>query len=52
MEGSDILANWITDIGGTVGGDIGNKVGEAEDVLGTIPGDKGGGSAAVSTLGR
>jgi hypothetical protein len=35
LEGSHVLANWATDIGGTVGGGCSDKAGKAEDVLGS-----------------
>jgi hypothetical protein len=41
--GSNILEHWATENGGAVGRGSGNKAGEAEDVLSTIPG--GGGSS-------
>ena len=50
-EGSNILANWTTDIGVAVDGGGGNKVGEVEDVLGTIAGDGGSSGAITSARG-
>jgi hypothetical protein len=51
LEESNILANWTMDIGGAVGKGGGNKVGEVEDILGTIAGGGSGGTVA-STQGR
>ncbi len=50
-EGSKVLANWATDIGGAVGGGVGNKAVEVEDILGAIAGSGGGGGTVASTLG-
>jgi hypothetical protein len=50
-EGSNILANWTTDIGVAVDGGGGNKAGEVEDVLGTIAGDGGSSGAITSARG-
>jgi hypothetical protein len=51
LEGSDILANWVTDIGSTVGGGGSNKAKEAEDVLGTITSSGGSSGTVVSMQG-
>ncbi len=48
LEGSDVLANWATDIGGAVGAGSGYEAGEVEDILGAITG----GGAVVSAQGR
>jgi hypothetical protein len=49
LEGSNVLANWATDIGNAVGGGSGGTAGEAKDILGTITGgrDSGGGVASA-----
>ncbi len=48
LEGSGVLANWATDIGGAEGGGGGDEVGEAEDVFGAIAG--GGGSGGTVSI--
>jgi hypothetical protein len=40
-EGSNILANWAVDIGGTEGKCSGEKAGEAEDILSAITSGRG-----------
>ncbi len=53
LKESNILANWATDIGRAVGGGSSNKAGgEAEDVLGTIAGGRGGSGAFASAQGK
>jgi hypothetical protein len=52
LEGSNILANWATDIGNAGGRGGGNKAREAEEVPGAITSGEGGGSAVASARGR
>ncbi len=52
LEGSDVLENRATDIGGAVGEGGGKEAGEGEDVFGTIAGSGGSGGAFASTRGR
>jgi hypothetical protein len=52
LEWSNIQANWELDIGGAMGGDGGDKVGEAEDVLGTIASSGGSGGTLGSARGE
>jgi hypothetical protein len=50
LEGSNVLANWAMDIGGTVREGSGDKAGEVEDILGTITiGGGGGGGGAIKS---
>ena len=52
LEGSNVLANWATDIGGTVGRGGDKKMGKAEDVLGAIAGGGGSDGAVMSARGQ
>jgi hypothetical protein len=52
LKRSAVLANWSTDIGGAVGRGSSNNAGEAENVLGAIPGCGGSSSSVMSTRGR
>jgi hypothetical protein len=51
FKGSNVLANWATDICMVVGGGNGNKAGEAEDILGAITSGGGDSSAVASAWG-
>ncbi len=47
LEGSNVLANWATNIGSMVGGGGDDKAGEAEDIFSAIDGGSGGASGAI-----
>ena len=51
LEGSNVLATWATDFGGVVGGGSSKQAMEAEDILATISGGRGGSSLIASTQG-